>query len=98
MAITVQSHKGLVWSNSSAGEDVLIRAALLNPRYQTILSMVREVGLERVAREWEMLVEENTREARIAAAASSRILRNIRTGFSHAQARNRKALELPQDV
>ena len=95
MSITAQSYQGLVWSNSSVSEEVLIRAALLRPRFHTILRMVREVGLGRVYREWELLVEENTREVQLAAAASSRILRNIQTGLSNAQGRNRKTLELP---
>lgn len=98
MPITTQSYKGLVWSNASASEEVLIRAALVHPRFPTILSMVLEVGFERIHHEWKMLLEENTRETRLATAATTRILRNIQTGLSHAQTRNRKALELPQNV
>ena len=32
-----QRHPELVWSNSKAGEEVYLRAALLKPRYHTIL-------------------------------------------------------------
>ena len=98
MPITAQSYKGLVWSNASASEEVLIRAALVHPRFHTILSMVLEVGFDRIHHEWAMLLKENTRETRLATAATARILRNIQTGLSHARARNRKALELPQNV
>ena len=94
MPITVENYRGLVWSNSSPSEEVLVRAALLRPRFHTIFRMVCEIGFSRVSREWEILESENTREVQMAAAASSRILRNIRTGLLDAQTRNRQALEL----
>lgn len=80
-----QRHPELVWSNSQAGEEVFLRAALLKPRYHTILDACAEFGLERVRAEWAGLATEGTQEARRAAPAVARMLRNIELGFADAQ-------------
>ena len=80
-----QRHPELVWSNSKAGEEVYLRAALLKPRYHTILDACVGFGLERVRAEWAALAAEDTLEARRAAPAVTRMLRNIELGFTDAQ-------------
>jgi len=78
-------HRELVWSNSRAGEDVHLRAALLRPHFHTLIDACQSFGIERVISEWQALVEENTREARRAAPIVTRILRNIELGIQHAK-------------
>ena len=74
-------HPGLVWSNSQAGESVLIRAALLRPRFRTLLDACVEFGLDRVRGEWAVLSRE-------AAPEVTRILRHIAEGFADAETGN----------
>lgn len=81
-------HPELVWSNRKAETPVWIRAALLKPRFHTLLDAVRCFGLDRVKEEWQVLETENTREASRASNDVSRILRNIEWGFRDAEARN----------
>ncbi len=76
---------GLVWSNSHASDSVMIRAALSRPRFEQLLNIVTEFGLERMQSEWKVLDEENTTETQRARSAVERILRNIAEGFSHAE-------------
>lgn len=80
-----QKHPELVWSNSQAGEEVFLRAALLKPRFHTVLDACATFGLERVRTEWTELAAEDTPEARRAAPAVTRMLRNIEQGFADAQ-------------
>jgi len=79
-------HPGLVWSHSRPSEAVLIRAALLRPRFETILDACVEFGLERVRGEWNALAHDATPEVRRAEPQVSRILRHIAEGFADAQA------------
>jgi hypothetical protein len=79
---------GLAWSNPKADDSVLIRAALLRPRFGRILEIALEFSVQRVGAEWRILIKENTLEARRAKAAVERILRNIKKGFARASARN----------
>ncbi len=81
-------HPGLVWSNSKAGETVLIRAALSQPRFPTLLDACLEFGLDRVQREWEVLAQEATPETQRVAPEVTRMLRHIEEGFADAQAGN----------
>ena len=86
-AVSFQArHPGLVWSNSRASEAVLVRAALLRPRFHTILDACIEFGLDCVQREWEVLQRESGAEARRVEAETARILRHIAEGFADAQA------------
>jgi hypothetical protein len=81
-------HPELVWSNRQAGAPVWIRAALLQPRFHTLLDAARCFGLDQVKEEWQVLVNENTRETSRAATDVSRMLRNIEWGFLNAEAGN----------
>lgn len=80
-----QRHPELVWSNSQAGEEVFLRAALLRPHFHTILDACKEFGLARVRSEWDGLAAEDTREARRAGPAVTRMLHNIELGFADAE-------------
>lgn len=77
-------HHELVWSNSRAGEEVYLRAALLRPHFHTIIDACRTFGLAQVSSEWQALAVEDTPEARRAAPAITRMLRNIELGLQHA--------------
>ncbi len=85
MTAFAQRHPELIWSNSQAGDEVFLRAALLKPRFHTVLDACVEFGLGRVRAEWAELVAENTPEARRAAPAVTRMLRNIELGFTDAR-------------
>jgi hypothetical protein len=85
-AATFQArHPGLVWSHSHASEFVLIRAALLKPRFHTILDACIEFGLDRVCGEWEVLLRDAAPEAERVRGEVTRILQHIREGFADAQ-------------
>ena len=46
---------GLVWSNSKAGDTVMIRAALSGPYENRLEAIGREFGMERLRQEWAIL-------------------------------------------
>ena len=79
-----QAHRGLVWSNPDADDAVWIRAALLRPRFGTLLSIAREFGLERLRTEWQALEVDGVRHLERARPHVERILRNIDVGFQRA--------------
>lgn len=83
-----QKHQGLVWSNPHADDTVRIRAALVRPRFSQLLDIALAFGLDRVQREWNILVEESTPETLRARASVERILMNIEKGFALAASRN----------
>jgi len=83
-----QKHPGLVWSNPAADDSVYIRAALVRPRFERLLDIVVEFGLERVAREWIELQKDDSREVVRARESVERILANIKKGFDLASARH----------
>ena len=83
-----RQHRGLVWSNPDADDDVHIRAALLRPRFGRLLDIAVEFGVDRLRQEWAELQSDNTREVLRARDAVERILRNIEKGFSLASPRN----------
>ncbi len=78
-------HPGLVWSNSQAGDEVWIRAALLRPRFHTILDACLEFGLARVRQEWHVLKQDASPEVGRVASEVNRILQHIAEGFADAQ-------------
>ena len=80
-----QRHPELVWSNSQAGEEVFLRAALLRPHFHTILDACKELGFAHVRAEWDELAAEDTLEARRAAPLVTRMLHNIELGFADAK-------------
>jgi len=79
-------HPGLVWSVGQPDQASLIRAALLAPRFRTILDACLEFGTERVQAEWRVLNNEGRVEVQRAAPEVERILRHIEEGFANAQA------------
>ena len=81
-------HPGLVWSNPDADDSVHIRAALVRPRFQQLLAITVEFGLERVWAEWDVLQSEPTPEVERARPSINRILSNIQEGFRIAAAGN----------
>jgi hypothetical protein len=83
-------HPGLVWSNSQADDSVRIQAALLRPRFQRLLDIAVEFGLDRLRNEWALLREEGAPETLRAAEPVERILNNIQKGFAIAATRNSK--------
>jgi len=83
-----KKHPGLVWSNPEAGDTVYIRAALLRLRFDRVLDIAVEFGLERLRVEWSTLLRENTPEARRASDCVERILINIEKGFSSVAGRD----------
>jgi len=76
-----RQHGGLVWSNPEAGDEVRIRAALVRPRFDRLLGIALEFGLDRLRQEWNVLLEEGTSETRRVRATVERILANIEKGF-----------------
>jgi hypothetical protein len=86
MTTFAQRHPELVWSNPQADDVVFLRAALLRPRFFTVLDACSAFGLERVRAEWAALAEEGSREALRAAPAVNRMLHNIELGFADADA------------
>lgn len=74
-------HRGLVWSNPSADDSILLRNALIQPRFDTLLDCVEVFGLARIESEWSILVADDSVEARRAAPSVTRILNNIRRGL-----------------
>jgi hypothetical protein len=46
---------GLVWSNSKAGDAVMIRAALTRPGMDRLEAIAQEFGLTRIREEWATL-------------------------------------------
>ena len=79
-------HPGLVWSVDRPSDVVLLRAALLAPRFYTLLDACLEFGTARLRAEWQVLQNESTPEAQRAAPEVRRILRHIEDGFAYAQA------------
>lgn len=91
----IHSHKafwggqpGLVWSNPDASDEVMIRAALLRPRFSQILEIALEFSVGRVEHEWSVLRDEGTAEARRAAPVVERIISNVRRGAALASRGN----------
>ncbi|NBV24889.1 MAG: hypothetical protein EBS05_23590 [Proteobacteria bacterium] len=58
---------------------MFLRAALVKPRFHTVLDDCCEFGLDRVRTEWEELAVEGTPKP-----AGPRMLRNIELGFADA--------------
>ena len=83
-----QRHPGLVWSNPDASDSVRIRAALVRPRFERLLDIVAEFGMDRVRHEWAALCGEPNAEVERARGPVERILRNIGKGFELAASRN----------
>ena len=83
-----QRHKGLVWSNRQAGDEVWIRAAILKPGFSVLLDMAQVFGLKRLEDEWTLLQKDVPHEAQRVSPTVNRILRNIRLGYERAASRH----------
>lgn len=81
-------YRSLVWSRQDATPDVILRTALLSPRFHIILDACAAFGLSAVAGQWQALSHEGSLEAKRAAPIVERILRNIEVGFQHAACRH----------
>lgn len=79
-----RKHRSLVWSRRDAPPEVCLRAALLSPRFHTVLDACAAFGLAEVTRQWQALRGEQSPQARRAAPLVERMLRNIETGLHHA--------------
>lgn len=87
-----KEHPGLVWSNPEAGDAVYIRAALMRPRFDMLLAIAVEFGLDRLRQEWGILCADplvNTARVR---SNVERCLRNIAIGFADAPRHHVEAL------
>jgi hypothetical protein len=81
---------GLAWSNTKAGDSVMIRAALSRPRFHQLLSICLEFGMRRVEHEFEMIRDEFPSPA--AVSMVSGMLDNINKGFQRAEEGNGRRL------
>ena len=81
-----QTRRGLIWSNSKAGDSAHIRAALLRRRFGQLLDIALEFGLDRRRAELAVLDREGTSAAEQARRPVERILRHIEEGFARAAA------------
>lgn len=81
-----KNHPGLIWSNPNAGDTAFLCAALLHPRFRTLLEAATIFGLDRLRTEWELLLRTEAAEAMRAAPAVARILGNISLGIARAAA------------
>jgi len=61
---------------------------LLRPRFETILAIALEFGLERIETEWAVLTSDPETDTRRAKPLVERIIANIRKGFALAEAGN----------
>lgn len=74
----------LAWSNKSAPDDVLVRRALVKPRFQLLLDAAIEFGIDRLSSEWEQLKAEGSSEVLKVRSTTERMLRHIHDGYRQA--------------
>lgn len=74
----------LAWSNKDASNDVLMRRALVQPRFQLLLDAAIEFGVDKLSAEWECLKDEDSSEVTRVRATTERILRHIHDGYRQA--------------
>lgn len=71
----------LAWSNKDAPDDVLMRRALVKPRFQQLLDAAVEFGIDQLSVEWERLKAEGSSEAMKVGPTTERILGHIHDGY-----------------
>jgi transcriptional regulator with XRE-family HTH domain len=76
-----EKYRTLVWSNSKADDAVFIRRALLDPQFPVLLDAALEFGIDKLEQEWGALSRDDSPEARRAAPATGRLLKNLRRGY-----------------
>lgn len=74
----------LAWSNASASNAILVRRALVKPRFQMLLDAALEFGLDKLSAEWERLKAEGSSDALKASPVTERILGHIHRGYQQA--------------
>lgn len=79
-------HRHLIWSNPDASDEVLIRRALLESRFTTLLDAAVEFGIEQLDTQWQLLLAEDAPDTHRAAPTVDRILRHIHAGNDQATA------------
>jgi hypothetical protein len=87
-----KAHPGLVWSNPDAADEVFIRAALMRPKFQTLLEIAVEFGLDRLHEEWRILCADPLVDTARVRENVERCLRHIALGSQDAARRNSEAL------
>lgn len=87
MAASVRPARvGFLWSNPGASTEQLIRAALVRPTFDRLLTLAASHGLDAIEREWAALRSDGSIEAERSAVSVERILLHIKTGFQRAHA------------
>lgn len=81
-----ERHRDLVWSNPNAPDEVLIRAALIKPKFMILLDAAIEYGVDRLKCEWGVLRSQAENETVRIAPITERILKNIEYGYQQASA------------
>jgi transcriptional regulator with XRE-family HTH domain len=76
----------LAWSNQNTSDVVLIRQALVNPRFQILLDAALEFGIEKLLKEWAQLTAAADSETTKARVTTERILGHIHDGYLQAAA------------
>lgn len=71
----------LAWSNKDASDDVLMRRALVESRFQMLLDAAVEFGIDKLPAEWEYLKAEGSSETMKASTTTERILKHIHEGY-----------------
>lgn len=86
-------YRHLAWSNAHASTDQLLRAALLEPRFHTLLDFVAVLGLEALDAAWADLLRSghDPRVERVR-AQTERCLHHLHEGHSLAASSHRRAL------
>lgn len=79
-----EQHRDLIWSNPNAPDDVLIRHALLKPRFTVLLEAAIEFGVDKLESEWLYLKRHAQNETAQVASITDQILKNIHDGYKQA--------------
>ncbi len=74
----------LAWSNTAAPDNVLLRRALLNPRFQILMDAALEFGPDKLTAEWERLKAEDLPAVAKVERVTERILGHIHDGYLQA--------------
>lgn len=76
----------LAWANPNAPDEILLRRALVNPEFKTLLDAGLEFGVSKLVSEWDQLKAEGDEETLRVQPVTDRLLRNICDGYRQATA------------
>lgn len=79
-----EKYRSLVWSNPNADDEIYIRKALLTGRFTVLFDAFVAFGIERLEREWRVLLDEAEPSYQPAIPKTSTILNEMRTGYIEA--------------